>query len=233
MNDRSLDGATSRFLYFLSSQNDNWRQSASRDTHIGVNEIRMRESSKAPFDDERARQVAHSWGFELVDKIKTSGRYYWKVRRMDAPSADIIGGPKRELVRANPAAQAEAKRVLQETGVNVLDPEECYRIEEEASKQLASAVGGAWGVSCLGSLTMVFGGFGALFFSTFAVSIPLLVLAAASLAGMIRSNISRARNKREFKEKHLANAEAIRRVVRVAEEELRAGWRPTPNESLS
>ncbi|MFC4497756.1 hypothetical protein ACFPA8_26860 [Streptomyces ovatisporus] len=225
--DRSLDRATTRFLHYLSTQNGDWKQSASRDVNIDVRSIRMSESPHVPFDDERARQVADSWGFEIVDKVKISSRYYWKVRRTDAPSVDIIGGPRRDLVRANPKAREEAKQVLQETGVDVLDPAECYRIEEEASKQQASAVTGAWNVSCLGALAMVFGGFGAMFFTTFPVSIPLLVLAVVSLVGMIRSNASRARNKGKFKEKHLSNAEAIRRVVHVAEEDLLAGWRPS------
>ena len=225
--DQSLDRAASRFLYFLSTQNDHWRQSAWKGVNVPVDDMRMRSSSSAPFDDERARQVAESWGFEIVDKVKISGRDYWKVNRTDAPPTDIIGGPRRDIVRANPKAQAEAKQVLHETGVDVLDPDECYRIEEEASKQQASAVTGAWNVSCLGALAMVLGGFGAMFFTTFPVSIPLLVLAVASLVGMIRSNVSRARNKGKFKEKHLSNAEAIRRVVRVAEDELLAGWRPS------
>lgn len=225
--DSSMDRATSRFLHHLSTQNDDWRQSAWGTMNIEVGGVRMRENPDTPFDDDRAREVAESWGFELVDRIKISGRPYWKVRRTDAPQVDIIGGPRREIVRASPRAREEARQVLQETGVDILDADECYRIEEEASKQQASAVKGGWETSCLGTMALVCGGFGAMFLSTLAVSIPLIVLAAVFLTWAVRRAVSGVRNKKSFDEGHLANAEMIRRVVRAAEEDWYAGWRPS------
>src|SRR5262245_17266241 len=104
--DQSLDRATLRFLYHLSTQNGRWKQNDTGHVNIDAKGAEGIRHSGAPFDDERARQVAESWGFEIVDKVKISSRYYWRARRADAPAADIIGGPRRDLVRANSKAQA-------------------------------------------------------------------------------------------------------------------------------
>ncbi|NLU73842.1 hypothetical protein HCC61_14335 [Streptomyces sp. HNM0575] len=196
--------------------------------HVPAEDMRVAALFNASFDHERAGQIADSWGFEVLGTKKIGSRHYWNVRRTDAPpAADIIGGPRRDLVRANPKAQEEARKVLQETGVDVLDADECYRIEEQASKWQAAAVSGAWNTSWLAAIGLFLAYWGIFFSATLPVSIPLFVLAAASLYGATRSFIRRTRNKREFTNKHLANVEAIRRVVRVAEDELLAGWRPS------
>ncbi|SCK47671.1 hypothetical protein H181DRAFT_04256 [Streptomyces sp. WMMB 714] len=82
-------------------------------------------------------------------------------------------------------------------------------------------------VSWLAAIGLFIAYWGISFLSTLAASVPLLALAALCFYGASRSFVRKTRNRKEFKEKHLANVEAIRRVVRVAEDEMLAGWRPS------
>jgi hypothetical protein len=181
------------------------------------------QDSGASFDVSRAQHLAEAWGFEFLGEFKDSNGVFWRAKRKDAPPVDIIGGPSRGIVRQIPRARDEAARVQQECGVDVLDPQACYELEQAAGEAATAGFNGWLGATSLWALGMVLCYFAVMFLETLPASIPLAVVGMAAIATGFRPAASGKRRKKAFKEEHLPKIEAVRRVVRVAEEELRAG----------
>lgn len=227
MNDAAgQDGATSTFVHHLSTNNADWQRIPTGKVSIPVSRVRAQDSG-ASFDASRAQHLAEDWGFEFLGEFKESNRVVWRAKRKDAPPVDIVGGPSRSIVRQVPRAREEAARVQQECGVDVLDPRACYEAENAAGEAAAGGFSGWLGATSLWALGMGLCYFAVMFLTQLPVSIPLAILGLAAIMTGFRPAVSGHRRKKIFKEEHLPKIEAIRRVVRVAEEELRAGWRPS------
>jgi hypothetical protein len=220
-----LDSATSLFVHHLSTKNTDWLRIPTKQVSIPAGRVQAQDSG-ASFDASRAQQLAETWGFDFLGEFKESNRTYWRAKRKDAPPVDIIGGPSRSIVRQIPRARLEAARVQQECGVDVMDPQACYDVENAAGEAAAGGFSGWLGATSLWAVGMGLCYFGVMFLGYLPVSIPLCVLGVAAIITGFRPAVSGHRRKKAFKEDHLPKVEAIRRVVHVAEEELAAGWRP-------
>lgn len=220
-----LDAPSSTFVYHLSTKNIDWERIPTGQVRVPASRVRAQRSGDS-FDVSRAQHLAEDWGFEFLGEFKASNRVYWHAKRKDAPEVDIVGGPSRDIVRQNPRARAEAALVQQECGVDVLDSQACYEVEHAAGELAAGGFMGWLGANSLFALGMVLGYFAGMFLEILPLSIPLGVLGIASFVSGFRPAARAYRRRKAFKQEHLPKIKAIRRVVGVAEEELRSGWRP-------